>query len=168
MTFEDAIEFVGAKEGGFTANPDDRGNWTGGRIGGGILKGTKFGISAMSYPDLDIRNLTWQQAKNIYKTDFWDKYDVESLPESIRLFFFDSTINHGIGGAVKILQDAAGVTIDGDMGPKTKSAALKVTPWEFARARSDYFIDASKKGNNTTFLKGWLRRNLFVLKQSVS
>jgi len=168
MTFDEAVEFVGAKEGGFTSNPDDRGNWTGGRIGSGILKGTKYGISAMSYPDLDIRSLTWQQAKSIYKTDFWDKYSVESLPESIRLFFFDSSINHGVGGAIKILQDAAGVAVDGNMGPKTMAAAKKVTPWDFARARSDYFIEASKKGNNIAFLKGWLRRNLFVLQKSIT
>jgi len=168
MTFDEAVEFVGAKEGGFTSNPDDRGNWTGGRIGSGILKGTKYGISAMSYPDLDIRSLTWQQAKSIYKTDFWDKYSVESLPESIRLFFFDSSINHGVGGAIKILQDAAGVAVDGNMGPKTMAAAKKVTPWDFARARSDYFIEASKKGNNIAFLKEWLRRNLFVLQKSIT
>jgi hypothetical protein len=42
--------------------------WTTGIIGKGICKGTKYFISAMTYPDLDIKNLL-DQAKAIYKRD---------------------------------------------------------------------------------------------------
>ena len=49
--FAAAIAMVLAHEGGFQGMPDDPGNWTGGRLGDGTLKGTKFGISAASYPD---------------------------------------------------------------------------------------------------------------------
>ena len=38
--------------------PSDRGNWTSGVIGVGTLVGSKFGISAATYPTLDIPNLT--------------------------------------------------------------------------------------------------------------
>ena len=44
-------------EGGFTNDPNDRGNWTSGKIGVGELKGTKYGISAMAYPLEDIKNI---------------------------------------------------------------------------------------------------------------
>jgi lysozyme family protein len=33
-------------EGGFQNDPDDSGNWTGGKVGVGELKGTKWGICA--------------------------------------------------------------------------------------------------------------------------
>jgi hypothetical protein len=46
MGFDRAFEETIGLEGGFSRNPDDNGNWTGGRRGLGELKGTKYGISA--------------------------------------------------------------------------------------------------------------------------
>ena len=60
-------KLIGA-EGGFQNDPKDRGNWTSGIIGKGECKGTKYGVSAMAYPDLDIENLTIEQAKKIIMT----------------------------------------------------------------------------------------------------
>ena len=67
LTFDQAFERLIGHEGNFTNDKDDRGNWTTGIIGKGQLKGTKYGISAMTYPQLDIKNLTLDQAKQIYK-----------------------------------------------------------------------------------------------------
>jgi lysozyme family protein len=53
-------------EGGFTLNPKDSGNWTGGKIGVGELKGSNFGISAAAYPKLDIKNLTREKVRPLY------------------------------------------------------------------------------------------------------
>src|SRR5690554_991684 len=69
--FDLAFERLIGHEGKFTDNRADRGNWTTGRVGVGELKGTKFGISAMTYPHLDIKSLTLEQAKDIYLRDFW-------------------------------------------------------------------------------------------------
>jgi hypothetical protein len=55
--FDRIFDFVVGSEGGFTDNPADPGNWTGGKIGAGECRGTKFGISAGAHPDLDIANL---------------------------------------------------------------------------------------------------------------
>lgn len=52
---ERAYAVVLGYEGGFTQDPRDPGNWTGGRIGHGQLRGTQHGISAAAYPNLDIR-----------------------------------------------------------------------------------------------------------------
>jgi hypothetical protein len=38
-----------AHEGGYSNDPDDPGNWTGGKVGVGRLLGTKFGIAAKGY-----------------------------------------------------------------------------------------------------------------------
>ena len=57
LTFDKAFDRLIGHEGEFTNDPKDRGNWTTGVIGRGQLKGTKFGISAMTYPHLDIINL---------------------------------------------------------------------------------------------------------------
>ena len=39
-----------AHEGGYSSNPKDPGNWTGGKVGAGKLLGTQKGIAAASYP----------------------------------------------------------------------------------------------------------------------
>ncbi len=120
--FDGIFDFVVGSEGGFTDNPADPGNWTGGRIGAGECHGTKFGISAGAYPDLDIANLTLDEAKALYQRDYWDRIDGDRLPASIALLVFDAAINSGTGRAMRWLQQAASVDQDGTIGPVTLAA----------------------------------------------
>lgn len=46
--FDVVFERLMPHEGGFQCDPKDRGNWTGGRVGVGELKGTNRGIAAMT------------------------------------------------------------------------------------------------------------------------
>jgi len=57
-TFDQAFALVVGIEGGFSTDQNDPGNWTSGKVCIGEFKGTKYGISAASYPHLDIPNLT--------------------------------------------------------------------------------------------------------------
>lgn len=95
--FEFAFDIIVSPgvEGGYSNNPTDPGNWTGGEAGKGILKGTKYGISAAQYPDLDIVNLTLDQAKAIYQRDYWEKCGCEAMPWERALCVFDASINQG-------------------------------------------------------------------------
>lgn len=160
MKFDQAIEYVLAEEGGFTAKESDAGNWTGGKIGKGILKGTKYGISAASYPDEDIRNLTRDRAKFLFKRDFWDKIKGDLLPDKISLHVLDFAVNAGPPVAIRELQRAGGVTVDGLIGPKTLKAAANVTPWKYSEMRIWHYVGlAKKKAAYREFLAGWLLRN---------
>jgi lysozyme family protein len=67
-------------------------------IGKGQCKGTKYGISAMTYPDLDIRNLTLDQAKAIYKRDWWDRINADDLHPAIVFQVWDFAVNAGMNG----------------------------------------------------------------------
>lgn len=69
--FDAAFALTVGEEGGFSQDPRDGGNWTGGAPGKGSLRGTKYGISAASYPTLHIDALTLADAKAIYRRDFW-------------------------------------------------------------------------------------------------
>jgi lysozyme family protein len=120
--FDWIFDFVVASEGGFTDNPADPGNWTSGRVGSGICRGTKFGISAAAHSDLNIENLTRDEAKVVYQREYWDRVDGDQLPASIALLVFDAAVNNGIGRAVRWLQQAASVAQDGVIGPKTLQA----------------------------------------------
>lgn len=125
LTFEQAFERLIGHEGKFTDDKNDRGNWTTGIIGKGILKGTKFGISAMTYPDLDIKNLTLEKAKEIYKRDWWDKLNADSLDTAIVFQVWDFAINAGMGTAKRKLQKSVGMAEDGIIGPLTLKAIQK-------------------------------------------
>jgi len=171
MNFDEAIQHIISSEGGFTDDPDDTGNWTGGKVGAGVLKGTNWGISAASYPTLDIKNLTRAMAIKIYLNDFWLKYRIAAYPDSIRLHMLDVSVNSGNVRAVKILQRAAGFTgndIDGWAGPQTMAKAANVDVWEYANERNDfYIIYADQNPIKRKYLKGWIRRVLKVTQVSI-
>jgi len=118
--FEKAMSIVFAEEGPYGCDPRDPGNWTGGHVGSGVLKGTKFGISAKSYPDLDIRNLTREAAHGIYYRDYWTKFGCDKLPPPLALLVFDCTVNGG--HPIIWLQIAVGANPDGKLGPNTLAA----------------------------------------------
>jgi len=156
--YDFAFELVIGHEGGFQNDSADRGNWTTGKIGSGVNKGTKFGVSAMAYPNLDIRNLTLDQAKEIYRKDYWAKVQGDALPHGLDYLTFDCAINHGPQRAVKLLQEAVGASPDGALGPRTlaavraadgRSAIIKM-----GTERDEFFDDI----NNARFEDGWRNR----------
>jgi len=120
--FAPALTLVGAVEGGLSMDPNDPGNWTGGACGSGQLKGTKFGISAASYPELDIAALTAVKASAILERDFFDAFDCGSMPWRWCLTVFDGAVNQGGVTTVKRAQLALQTTEDGDVGPETLAA----------------------------------------------
>lgn len=115
---------VAAEGGGrLDLSANDRGNWTSGQVGVGKLKGSKFGISAMSYPTLDIFNLTLDDAQAIYWHDYWTPIHGDELPPALALLAFDAAVNSGVGNAIHWLQSALVVKIDGKIGDITLAAA---------------------------------------------
>ncbi len=121
--FDNAFRAVIGVEGGYTANPLDPGNWTGGKCRIGQCNGTKYGISAASYPTLKIADLTLADAQGIYRRDYWDKTAGDDLPPALALLVFDAAVNSGPDRAVKWLQTALNVSVDGIVGPLTIAAS---------------------------------------------
>jgi lysozyme family protein len=117
--FDLCLAFTLREEGGYTDDPADPGNWTGGAPGQGALRGTNFGISAAAYPTLDIRNLTADAAAAIYRQDYWSKLQGDALAMPVALVTFDAAVNAGVHRAATWLQQALGVVADGIIGPST-------------------------------------------------
>lgn len=159
MNFDEAFKLTIGHEGGYTTHRSDPGNWTGGKVGVGTLKGTKYGIAANSYPNEDIKNLTLDRAKQIYKRDYWDKAKCDQLPNGLRFHVFDVSVNSGVSRGIKTLQQALGVNADGLIGPKTIGAAKSQDPNEvlftFYSFRITFYTSLS---TFTTFGKGWMNR----------
>lgn len=130
------IAAVVAVEGGYTNDPRDRGNWSTGVIGQGELKGTKYGISAMAYPSVDIKNLTQEEATNLYIRDYITKPgygDLITLSPVVGQKVVDAGVNAGTYRASLWFQttmnslsrdgkDFPKLTLDGKIGKGSVSA----------------------------------------------
>ncbi len=158
IQFNDIIEVVLEHEGGYVNDPQDPGGET------------NFGIAKRSHPDVDIKNLTKEGAKEIYKEVYWDKNKVESLPEELWHIYFDMCVNQGKSRAVKIIQRAVNgkggsLTVDGGMGPMT-IAAIGKSRVELDRVRAyrvKYYADlVTRKPDLERFYFGWFKRALEV------
>lgn len=155
--FEQSVTRVLNVEKGFQKLAGDTGNWTGGAVGVGQLKGTKYGISAAAYPWLDIENLTVGEAKAIYRKDYWDL--LKQAHPAVKFQFFDACVNHGPGNAKRILQRAVGVADDGKWGPVSQAALDKLDHNDalllFISYRAAFF---TKLKAFDQFGRGWTNR----------
>ena len=155
-SFEEIINKVLEHEGGYVNDPSDLGGET------------NYGITKRFYPDVDIKNLTREQAKDIYKRDYWDKNRVESLPENLWYIFFDMCVNMGRRTAVKILQRAANssghrLEVDGGMGPVTVKGLQNLSVDRVRAYRVKYYVDLiNSKPEQEKFYYGWFRRTMEV------
>ena len=159
MSFDAYIERVLAHEGAYSDDRSDPGNWTGGRVGSGVLKGTKYGIAANTYPNLDIRNLTRDQAVEIYRRDFWEASQADELPGAVAYSALDGAVNSGPRRSIQWLQAAAGVADDGLWGPVTAEAVACTDPNDlllrYNAARLDFM---TRLRNWPDHGRGWARR----------
>ena len=100
------LPFTLHEEGGLSVMSQDPGNWTGGKVGRGVLRGTKYGIAAASHPTLDIHGLTLAQACDIY----WHEYVLvphfDRLALPLLMVAFDAGVNCGPVHAGRWLQQA--------------------------------------------------------------
>jgi lysozyme family protein len=146
-------------EGGFTNDRRDPGNWTGGKVGRGELRGTNLGIASHSFPHLDIRSLTPATVKPIYKTKYWDKVRGDDLPSGVDLVTYDAGVNSGPARGARWTQRAVGAKQDGVIGRLTLAALASVAAVVVVKKATDFRL-AFLQGLSTwkVFGNGWGRR----------
>ena len=147
MGFDTAFDRLIGNEGGYCFVEGDPGGET------------NWGISKRSYPGLEIKSITREDARAIYRRDFWDRAHMDEYDQAIAFQVFDIAVNSGIETAVRMLQRAAGVADDGYIGPVTVAAvkAKSVTDMLMLiiAERLDFW---SKLTTWAQFGKGWARR----------
>lgn len=154
-------------EGGYSDDPDDPGNWTGGKKGEGELVGTKYGISAAQYPTVDIKGLRLTDAQEIYWRDYWHANGCEEMPLRIAIAYFDACVNQGPELATIALQRALGVKADGKRGPITMSAARGADQYHVAwKVLSERAWQYTGTKNFKKYGRGWFNR-LFELSRDL-
>lgn len=159
-SFDEAFEHTIGLEGGYVNDPNDPGGET------------KFGISQQTYPELNIKHLTLDDARYIYKRDYWNPLRLDEIIDfKVAGEIFDTAINTGIRQAGLIVQEALDflgelLIIDGIIGPRT---VLGINIWCLRDSESLYKAlngeqyrvykkIVKKKPHLKRYSRGWLRR----------
>lgn len=119
---------------------------------------SKFAICKEWYPNEDIDNMNINRAMDIIYNDYWIKYNIHKLPEHLRMMVLDCAINQGQPTSIRLLQQAAGVPIDGINGPKTQEAAEKVTIDAYYELRKMQYQFSARGEGRAQYLAGWMNR----------
>jgi lysozyme family protein len=147
LDFNIVFDRVVGIESGYVNNPNDPGGET------------KWGISKHTYPQLNIKDLTRDEAKEIYHRDFWEKLEMESLPPGIVYQLFDFALNSGIHTAIRYFQRALGVADDGYFGPISRIAAKNTSECDMIMQLNAERLDFMTRLNNwPNASRGWARR----------
>lgn len=147
------IERTLVHEGGYVFDPNDKGGET------------KFGISKRAYPDVDIKNLTKDDAVCIYKRDYYDSMHLDLVTSArVRFKLFDIGVNCGPRTAIRLLQRGLDILPDdGVLGPKT--AALvnvmeesNVLEEIVDELKAHYGNIIRKDPSQKRYFRGWMAR----------
>jgi len=124
------MESVLREEGGYVANPADPGGET------------NFGISKRAYPDEDIKNLTVERAKELYRRDYWTPMGLDASTFGDALVLMDCAVNQGVSRAKAF---------------RAEVSAPFVVNFQARRA-----LHYASLPTFQTFGKGWMRRLIRV------
>jgi len=162
--FNKAFEELIGVEGGYVFDPDDRGGET------------KYGITKRSYPHLDIKSLSLQDAKDIYFKDFWNtpRMSLEDFEYDLAYELFDTGVNAGMPTARKMLQRALNLLnrvetiyddlkVDGWIGSSSIGAVRKVKQQKLIKVLNGlqfmhYFNIVDDDHSQEKFFAGWITR----------
>lgn len=147
FVWDSAFDLLMLNEGGYVNNPNDPGG------------ATKYGISKKAYPDLDIENLTLEQAKKIYKSDYWDRCKCSFIPDALSIALFDFAVNSGTKTAIKYLQKSLDVSVDGVIGNQTIGACNREPTKKVLEKYMDLRLDFLMSLKNWKYFgNGWGKR----------
>lgn len=153
------IEFVLAREGGYIHHPNDPGGET------------NYGISKRSYPNLDIKALTREQAIEIYERDYWRAIHGDQLPEPLALALMDYAVHSGPRVAWRMLASLCGLRRDAAasevIAKVLEAPSASVIATELVVERALFLVRrALVTPGQDVFAKGWVSR-MVDLKRAV-
>ncbi len=159
MIFDRAVAMTFDIEGRDKLSDDreDPGNWTGGKVGVGIFRGTRWGFSAASFPDLDIQNLTEDHATGMAFAEFWMPAKCGVMAPRLAVLMFDAAFQHGVEGATKMLQAALGLHVDGVLGVDTGKAIVRLAAADASSIREASISFQAQRAMHMAGQSSWAR-----------
>jgi lysozyme family protein len=145
--FDRAVDVVLFEEGGYVDDPDD----PGGETIYGITRRDHPALWANGRPSID-------QAKSVYREQYWNQVKGDDLPWPLCLFVFDSAVNQGVSAAIRMMQRALDTAQDGILGPATLRLAKASREWHAARFMAYRAMRYFGTRNFDKFGEDWLIR----------
>lgn len=162
--FQRCADIVFAAEGGFVDHPRD----PGGATNLGITIGTLRDWRGEEVTVEDVRNLTREEAREIYRVRYWNPLNCDALPPGVDLVVYDFGVNAGPVRAAKMLQKLVGAKDDGAIGAVTLAAVGTRDVADLIRAFSAQRLEYYRALDTwETFGKGWTNRTLTVEKEAI-
>ena len=153
--WQKSFELMLQSEGGFVNHPKDPGGMT----NLGVTKATWENWIGRQSDEAEMRGLTPEKVEPMYKKKYWDAVRGDELKVGIDYLMFDFAVNAGAGRAIKTLQTAIGVPVDGGFGPVTMAAMKSFEPVklieQFSQAKEDFYRGLMQF---QIFGQGWLNR----------
>lgn len=147
--FPAAFAALLGNEGGYADNPADP--------GGETMHGITARVARVYGYTGAMRDLPLETARAIAKADYWDIHRCDEMPAVIAFQVFDAAYNGG--PANRWLQQAAGVTADGLIGPATLAAVNAADPYRLiARFDAERLLYLASLPAWPSFGRGWARR----------
>ena len=151
VNFDKCFDIVVGHEGAYSNDAQDPGGET------------MWGITRRDHPGAWLEGRpTIEQAREIYRKQYWLPAGCNELPDGYDLVVFDSAINQGVKPASMMLQSALRVTIDGDVGPQTIAAAKAAGREGIALTLAERALRYSQTRGFDRFGKGWLKRTYLI------
>lgn len=153
--FTRCVDMIFKHEGGFVDDPAD----PGGATNMGITHGTLAAWRGAPVSREDVQNLTREEAREIYRTQYWNALSCDALPVGVDLVVFDFGVNAGVSRSAKLLQRLVHVDPDGEVGPITVGAARAIDATHVINGFSDGRMDHYRALKTwERFRNGWTRR----------
>jgi len=172
-----ARDYITRWEGGLSLDPEDNGNWTGGKKGVGALVGSNRGVTAQAlaaHRKVDVSAitkatmaaLTLDEAGQIALLAYFYAPKLDKLPwNQWTASIFDMGWGAGPGQSIKLLQRQIGVADDGKLGPMTITAAgaylakhgLEACAWQWAFIRARFYVSLKQ----WPYMAGWTNRTAY-------
>lgn len=160
--FERGLTHVLTMEGSYSEDPYDPGGPTNfGITLGEFVRDKGVALTSDNFAALkaELKAISRTSVRRIYRENYWQAADCQALPDALAVFHFDAAVNQGVFGAARMLQQAVGADIDGEIGPLTLSgvAAMSVPDAlaRYAEARRQHYRSLSTFWR---FGRGWLSR----------
>lgn len=157
-----ALAHVLAMEGGYSNDPHDPGGPTNKGITLAVYQkflGPEAGDVGRETLIARLKAIPDESVREIYASRYWRPSRSAEMPSPIALMHFDASVNHGLRGGAELLQQAARVTVDGEIGPITMRAVTSADPAELLERYAEYRRARYRAlPHFWRFGRGWLNR----------
>jgi len=174
VSFDAAFLSTLNHEGGLSDHPSDRGGLT------------KYGITAATWQAYcndvqpsdrrSVRDITLEDAKSVYRRNYWDSLGLDSVDAAIAAEVFDTAVNCGVGTAARLAQrafnliridGATPLLVDGKLGPITRARLNEMVRLGYRQSllgslnayQAIHYIDIVERNpSQRVFIRGWMKR----------